>query len=115
MFKASQVYTRAQTSGAAQSSSWRKGQPGDQVLRGNFMVEEPGFSLQVHVTDALELDSNQLQVELPPALTICLLLEGQIDAMLGVHPLHLSAKQDPVGFSWAQRQALSTASQCPAW
>lgn len=77
---------------------------GETLLEGRFTVESLGVELQVHASDALELESARASILLPPSLTVSLLLNGRLDATLDGLPLRLSTREGPSGHLWLHRR-----------
>ena len=71
------------------------------VLEGRFIVNHFGLRLGIHASDAVERRGGFSEITLSPALTVSLVLDGRIDAMLGDHPLQFCATREPVGHVWA--------------
>jgi AraC-like DNA-binding protein len=74
------------------------------LLEGGFLVETLAARLRVHASDAVERTTLNAYIELPPALTVSLLLNGRVRARLGDLPLELAADDGAVGHVWRHEQ-----------
>ena len=73
------------------------------LMEGRVAVSELGIDLAIHTGDAVEVQPACIDADVPPALTVSLLLEGRIDATLDGVALRATARADPVGQLWFHR------------
>ena len=85
-------------------SSKTKNRDSETLFEGNFGFSNLGLSFQVHVTDALAVESVVSKAMIQPSFSVLLLLEGEINASLGKMPLNFSANEKPCGRVWSQTE-----------
>lgn len=94
----------AAVAGSGYRLSQAEPQGAEPVLEGRFLVNSMGLALQVHASDALEMENARADILLPPSLTVSLILHGDIQATLDGMPLLLSASGGPSGCLWFHRR-----------
>ena len=68
------------------------------------MFSELDLGLGIHVNDTLERRTVHERFTLPPRVTACLILKGDLDAAIDDHPLCMSSRNGPCGYLWINRQ-----------
>ncbi len=70
------------------------------ILRGHFSCDYFQNAIQLHSSDTVEVQDHTVEGLLEPALTACILLEGQIKSQIGETEFTLDASDGPVGYIW---------------
>ncbi len=78
--------------------------PDAPLLEGCVSVDSMGVDPRVHVTDAVEIESADVNIVLPPSFTVVVVLEGPLDATLDDIALRSSATHGPQGHFWYHRR-----------
>ncbi len=60
--------------------------------------------MQIHANDTLETESAQGTFVVPPKLTVAVMLDGDLDAVLDGQPLGMTAHDGPNGYLWINRR-----------
>jgi AraC-like DNA-binding protein len=74
------------------------------VVDGLCVFDTLNLQLQVHANDSLERESQAQQFDMPPQLTIMLLLEGDLQVSVNGNVYRMSAQHGPVGHLWLLAQ-----------
>lgn len=55
-----------------------EGNTADEIVSGNFNLTHFASGVTLHIFDGLELETSSVSIDLPPGLTLCLLLKGNL-------------------------------------
>lgn len=74
------------------------------LLEGRCTLSRIDLKMQIHANDTLETASAHGTLALQPRLTVCVMLEGDLDAALDGRPLAMTAQHGPSGHLWINRR-----------
>lgn len=70
------------------------------ILRGHFCCDHFLNAIQLHSSDTMEVIDHTVEGLLEPALTVCIILEGQVSGQLGDTKFTLDASNGPAAYIW---------------
>ncbi|WP_040845026.1 helix-turn-helix domain-containing protein [Thiorhodococcus drewsii] len=76
----------------------------NRLLEGRCTQSQVDLKLEIHANDTLETASAHGSLRLPPRVTVCVMLEGDLDAALDGRPLAMTAQHGPSGHLWINRR-----------
>lgn len=71
------------------------------ILRGHFSWKHFSTAMDLHSSDTVEVENHEVEAVLPPALTVCILLEGKLECAFGNLETALDATAGPKAYIWA--------------
>lgn len=82
---------------------------GEPLLSGRMGVWHLHSGLKIHATDAVEMDDVEVRIELPPTVSVAILLEGRVEAVLADQPIEFTEAADARGAMWSHGETSSLA------
>ncbi|MCG8491766.1 MAG: AraC family transcriptional regulator [Sneathiellales bacterium] len=83
------------------SGSLSEGEEDKTILRGHFSWNHFSTAIDLHSSDTVEVENHEVEAVLPPALTVCVLLEGKLECAFGDFETVLDATEGPKAYIWA--------------
>lgn len=75
--------------------------PDRTILRGRVSSDAYSSSLNIHVSDNIEVEDYTVEATVKPALTVSLILNGQVEGSIGDKNFYFSADEGPAGYLWS--------------
>jgi len=76
------------------------------ILRGHFSWKHFSTAIDLHSSDTVEVENHEVEAMLPPALTVCILLEGKLECSFDGFETTLDATSGPKAYIWAYAQPI---------
>ena len=87
--------------------------PEDTVLKGRLVNDRAPSHFMVHTTDTVAMRDFEISNQVRPAVTVAIVVDGQVEGAFDDTPFDFDARQGVVGYLWALKQPAKLTRRIP--